>query len=95
MSYELYREDGADFRSVKVRLEGDKLTVDTHDMGEATERFLDSDEYEFWTAVNREHWGSLLVALIREFLGGNPRATDQLREICKKHGVPHDWQSWV
>lgn len=95
MSYELYREDGKNFRSVRVGIRDEKLMVDTQDMGQATEAAWGDSDYEFWTTVRKEHWGDLLVALIREFLADEPRATDRLREICQEHDVPHEWDSWA
>lgn len=38
--------------------------------------------YEFWTTVKREHWGDLAVALIRELLADQPKATSHLESIC-------------
>jgi hypothetical protein len=94
-SFELYRQEGANFRSVRVRIENDTLTLDTHDMGKTTEEVFGDSDYEFWTAVPKEAWGDLSLALIKEFLSGDPRATDRLREICAKHGVMHKWDRWI
>lgn len=95
MSHELYREDGESFRSVRVGIRNDQLRVHTQDMGPATEAIWGDSDYEFWTTVEREHWGALAVALIREFLADDPKATDRLRAICKEHEVAHDWGSWI
>lgn len=95
MSVELYRQEGSNFRSVRVRIEGDELILDTQDMGEVTESVWGDADYEFWTSVRREHWGDLLVALVVEYMSGRPDATDRLRDICREHDVPHVWDSWV
>ena len=95
MSIELFRQEEPSYRSVTVGIEGDELSIFTHDMGRVTEEFWRGSDYEFWTSVDREHWGDLIVAMIREFLSNEPRATDRLRDICVKHEVPYDWTSWA
>ncbi len=95
MSDELYRHEGENSRSVRVGVDGDTLKVDTLDMGPVTREVWGASDYEFWTSIEREHWGPLAIALIKEHLGGEARATDRLREICEKHGVPHVWDRWI
>ena len=93
-AHELYRHDGIEFRSVRVRVDEYKFTIDTQDMGPTTEEFWGDADYEFWTTVPREAWGDLLVALAKEWFGNDPRATDKLRDICLKHDIRHEWQLW-
>ena len=93
--HELYREDGVHFRSVYARLEGDQFRIDTQDMGPTVEEVWGDADYEFWTTVPKEAWGQLLMALAQEFFGGDAKATDRLRDICLKHGVPHTWDHWI
>lgn len=95
MSFELHREDGKNFRSVAVDITDQKVVVSTQDMGPAVEGMWGDSDYEFWTSVQQEHWGSLAVALIKEFLAGDPQATDRLRQICERHNVPHEWDRWI
>ncbi len=95
MSFELYRQEGEEFRSVRVRVDTGAFVVDTQDMGPTTEAFWGDRDYEFWTSVKREAWGDLLIALAREFLANDPNATDRLRDICRRHGVAHEWDSWA
>jgi hypothetical protein len=95
MSDELYRDEGRNFRSVRVRIDEDKLMVDTQDMGPLVKEVWGDSDYEFWTSVDKDHWGPLAVALIKEFLAGEARATDRLKEICEKHGVEHTWDRWI
>lgn len=95
MSFELYRQEGESFRSVRVDIRDDALVLDTQDMGEFTESVWGDSDYEFWTKVHRDAWGDLLIALIKEFFAEDPRATDRLRTLCEKHDVPHEWDSWV
>ena len=43
--------------------------------------------YDFWAIVPIEAWDDLLMTFAKQFLADNDKATDRLREICKKHGV--------
>jgi hypothetical protein len=95
MDVELYKiSDAKDYRAVYAELKDDELVVSTHDMGAKVEEFWGRDEYEFWATVPKKAWGELAIALIREHLADNSRATDKLRDICEKWDVPHDWDSW-
>lgn len=94
-SYELYREERRTPRVVSVGIEGDDLIVETSDRGEIPRRLMGDVDYEFWTIVERAAWPDLAVALVREFLSGDPKATERLREICERHGVPHQRGSWT
>jgi len=94
-SHELYRSEGQNFRSVRASVDDAQFKIDTQDMGPTTEEFWGDSDYEFWTTVPREAWGDLLMALAREFLADSPGATDQLHDICQKHGVEHSWDHWI
>lgn len=74
-SYELYRETGENFRSVRVGVSGEDFQIDTHDMGRATEEFWGDSDYEFWTIVNRAEWPKLLAAFAKE-VGAEAWASD-------------------
>ena len=74
--HELCRDEGENFRSVRVRANDDEFTIDTQDMGPATEQAWGDSDYEFWTIVPRDEWGKLLMAFSKEFLGSDPRAPD-------------------
>jgi len=92
--HELYREDGKNYRSVSAHLSDERFSIETIDMGPAPEMFWGSDDYEFWTRVPKDAWGELLMAIAREFLSDDAGATERLRDICRKHGVAHEWGSW-
>lgn len=94
-AHELYREEGKHFRSVYARLDEEQFRIDTQDMGPLVEEVWGDSDYEFWTIVPKEAWGDLLMALAREFFGDDEKATDRLRDICRKHGVRHEWDSWM
>jgi len=93
-THRLYKHEGVNSRSVRVRLEADEFIVDTQDVGPASEEWWGDTDYEFQTSVPRDAWGALLLALAREFLADDARATDRLRDVCKKYDVPHEWTSW-
>lgn len=92
---ELYREDGKFFRSVRAILDDEKFRIETQDMGPTTEEVWGDADYEFWTTVPKESWGELIMALTKEFLSNDSRATDRLRKICQEHGVDHEWNQWI
>ena len=95
MTIELYNNgDAEEYRAVYAELKDNEIVVSTHDMGPTVERVWGHDDYEFWTTVPKDSWGELAIALIREHLADNPKATDTLSNICKKWNVPHDWDSW-
>lgn len=93
--HELYRDDDENFRSVRARFDESKFCIDTQDMGPLTEEVWGDADYEFWTTVPKEAWGDLLMAFAKEFLSGDDKATDRLRDMCREHGVPYGWGSWV
>lgn len=95
MSYELFRDDGDHFRSVRVGIQDDEIRLHTHDMGPNTEAWWGDSDYEFWTTVEKEHWGDLAVALIREFLAGDRKATNRLAGLCAEYAIPHDTGRWA
>jgi hypothetical protein len=92
--HELFRDDGEHARSVRVQVHDGAIVVHTHDRGPAVEAAWGDDEYEFWTRVEKEEWGPLAVALIRELLAGRSDATDRLRSLCTEYGVEHTRGSW-
>ena len=83
-TFELYRQEGKSFRSVRVGFDEKQFRIDTQDMGDTVEQLMGDCDYEFWTSVPKESWGDLLVAFTKEFLSGDDKATDTLRDICKK-----------
>jgi len=91
---ELYREEGKFFRSVRVGFNDKEFRIDTQDMGPTVEEFMGDSDYEFWTTVPKQAWGDLLLALSKEFLSNDGKATDRLRDICEKHKVQHTWDCW-
>lgn len=95
MTDELFREGGTNSRVVRLRMEPDRLVVETQDLGPLAEEMWGDTDYEFWTSVSREHWGALAAALVKELLAKDPQATDRLREICRNYDVPHEWDSWT
>lgn len=94
ISVELYREEGENSRSIFAIADSDAFKIDGGDYGPKVKEFWGFDSYEFWTIVPREAWGSLLVAFAQEYLSGDD-GVSKLRDLCRKHGVTHSWDSWV
>ena len=96
MEMDLYREDdGPNRRTVRLHVGEEALVLETQDVGPEVEKWWGDWDYEFWTTVPRQAWGQLLAALVVELMSDDPKATDRLREICKKHGVEHGWSSYA
>ena len=94
-THELFKEGGDNSRSVRAKVDQEKFCIETQDMGPTTEEVWGDDDYEFWTTVPRSAWGNLLLALAWELFAGDPKATDRLRDICRKPGVQHEWKQWI
>lgn len=92
---QLFRDDGRNFRGVHAYVDSKGFRIETQDMGPTTEEFWGDSDYEFWTTVPKEAWGDLLLALASELFANDAKATDRLRDICRKHNVKHEWSSWV
>jgi hypothetical protein len=95
-SIEIARQEGKNFRSVRLSLEDDgAIKMDTQDMGATTTEIWGEDEYEFWVRVAPEALPKLAFELLREKFAGQTGAVDALREWCKAHGIEHEFGSWV
>lgn len=84
-----------DRRHVDLTVEPERLRLMTTDVGDSPRRIWGDDDYEFWTEVPAAAWPKLLSALLAELYRDDPEATDKLRELCRREGVPHQWASWV
>ena len=95
-SAEIYRQEGAEFRSVRlsVRVDG-SLRLDAQDMGKFVEETWGDSDYEFWVDVPASALPKLVFALLREKYSARSGAVDEFREFCKKEGIEHEWDSWV
>jgi len=93
---ELYRKEGAEFRSVRLEISEDgALRLDCQDMGETVKRLRGDDDYEFWVDVPAGELRKLAFVLLRKKYAGRAGAVDEFREFCKETGVDHEWASWT
>lgn len=92
---ELHREDSENSRSVRARLDDGEFRIETRDAGPLVEKVWGDSDYEYWTAVPKEHWGRLLMALAKELFREDAEATERLRELCRRHGVGHVRDHWI
>jgi hypothetical protein len=65
------RQDGAEFRSVYLRLEDDGgIKMDAQDIGPIVTQFWGDDDYEFWVHVPPASVSKLALELLRDKLSG-------------------------
>jgi len=96
LSIELYRQEGAEFRSVRLSVGPDgSVRVDAQDMGQFVEQTWGDSDYEFWVDVPSTAIPKLVFALLRDRYAGRSGAVDEFRRFCEKEGVDHKWDSWI
>ena len=94
-STELYRQEGAQFRPVRVSVKVDgSLRLDAQDMGKFVEQVWRDDDYEFWVDVPATAMRKLVFALLRDRYAGRADAVDEFRAFCETEGIEHQWMSW-
>ncbi|HEY1633092.1 MAG TPA: hypothetical protein VGF56_17385 [Rhizomicrobium sp.] len=95
-SIELARDDGPEFRSVRLALEeSGALLMDAQDMGPNVRKTFDEGDYEFWVRVGREGLSKLAFELLKDRFAGRIDAVDELRRYCQERGIAHEFDSWV
>jgi hypothetical protein len=95
-SAELYRQEGAAFRSVRLSVEPDgSVRLDAQDMGKSVEEMWGDGDYEFWVDVPATAINKLVFALLRERYAGRAGAVDEFQAFCKNEGIDHKWDSWI
>jgi hypothetical protein len=95
-SVELNREEGAEFRSVRLTVKPDgSVFLDAQDMGKTVEEIWGDSDYEFWVDVPATALRKLVFALLRERYAGRPRAVDEFNDFCEKEGIDHKWDNWI
>lgn len=91
--YECHKGDAAAFVDAAIRPDG-SLQVLGDDIGPDLEQFCGKDEYEYDLTLNPEAKDQLLLALVVDRFGGNPRAFHNLEEYLKAKAIPYDFNSW-
>jgi hypothetical protein len=93
---EIGRQEGAEFRSVRLAIEGDgAIKMDAQDMGPTVVQIWGDDDYEFWVRVPTASLPKLAFELLRKKFWGQLGAVDAFRDWCKAHGIRHEFDSWV
>ncbi len=92
---EIARQDGTEFRSVRLTLEDDgAIKMDAQDMGPTVIKVWGDSDYEFWVHVPPRSVSKLAFELLREKFAGQLGAVDDFRNWCKAHAVEHEFGSW-
>jgi hypothetical protein len=92
---ELYRQEGEEFRSVRLRVNADgSVHIDAQDMGPLVEKIWGDDDYEFGVRVPTAASPKLIFALLRDKYQGRGGAVDEFQEFCKKEGIENERWSW-
>lgn len=96
ISEEIYRQEGANFRSIRVALEPDgTLMVDAQDMGPLVQEMWGDSDYEFWCRIPPEGAAKLAYILLRKLYANREQAVDELRKLCAAENVPHENGSYA
>jgi hypothetical protein len=93
---EIARQEGAEFRSVRLALEDDgAIRMDAQDIGPIVTQIWGDDDYEFWVRVPSASVPKLAFELLREKFAGQLGAVDAFRAWCETRGVEHGFDSWI
>ena len=93
---EIARQEGTEFRSVRLALEDDgTIKMDAQDIGPIVTQIWGDDDYEFWVRVPPASLPKLAFELLREKFSGQLGAVDAFRDWCTTRGVQHEFDSWI
>jgi hypothetical protein len=93
---EIGRQEGAEFRSVRLAIEDDgAIKMDAQDIGPTVTQIWGDADYEFWVRVPPASLAKLAFELLREKFSGQSGAVDAFRNWCNAHGVQHEFDSWA
>jgi hypothetical protein len=93
---ELARQEGTEFRSVRLSVEDDgAIKMDAQDIGPAVTQFWGDSDYEFWVRIPPAAVPKLAFELLREKFAGQTGAIDAFRAWCTAHEVAHEFDSWI
>jgi hypothetical protein len=88
----LARESGVESRAVTLTLMGDRsIRMSAFDSGPTAERLFGRADCEWILDVDREALPELAITLLRERYDGRTDAVDDLRDLCTRHGVAHQF----
>lgn len=93
---EIARQDGPEFRSVRLQLQADgALRMHAYDKGPTATLTFGRDEYEFWVTVPPAEVAKLALELLREKFGGRLQAVTEFRDFCKRHEIVNEFGTWT
>jgi hypothetical protein len=93
---EIARQEGSEFRSVRLQLQADgAIRMHAYDRGATASLTFGRDEYEFWVTVPPVEVAKLALALLQERFGGRLQAVTELRDFCKQHEVVNEFGTWT
>ena len=93
---EIARQEGTEFRSVRLTLEDDgAIKMEAQDIGPTVTQIWGDDDYEFWVRVEPTSLAKLAFELLREKYSGQLGAVDAFRDWCRANGIQHKFDSWV
>lgn len=93
---EIARQDGAEFRSVRLQVQADGgIRVHAYDKGLTAKLTFDRDEYEFWVTIPPAEVAKLAGVLLKEKFGGRLQAVTELRDFCKQHEIVNEFGTWT
>ena len=93
---EIARQEGTEFRSVRLQLQADGgVRLHAYDKGATATLTFGRDEYEFWVTVPPEQVGRLAFALLQEKFGGRVQAVTEFRDFCKRHEIVNEFSTWT
>ncbi len=93
---EIARQEGAEFRSVRLQLQADGgVRLHAFDKGATAKLTFDRDEYEFWVTIPPQAVGRLAYELLKERFGGRLQAVTELRDFCKKNEIVNEFGTWT
>ena len=91
----LYQHEGATSSTTDAKIMPDgSLQVSGYDIGVAAQDFVGHDDYEYDVIVKPEHKDALLLALLADRFGGDPRASSHFQAYLDAKGIPYDFDTW-
>jgi hypothetical protein len=92
-----------------LRLDMHGIACEGYDTGPDVEEWFNHDDYEYTTSVSNAELPKLIDVLTPGIVGdretafellkakynGNPRAADELRELCEANNIAHSFDTWA
>ena len=92
---EIARQEGADFRSVRLQLQADgAVRMHAYDLVRAAEHADRRTEAEFAVTIPPAEVAKLALVLLTEKFGGRLQAVTEFRDFCKHHEIVNTFDTW-